>query len=128
MLTVEKAYLASLGQLTESRLEKTLGALAAMMRFRAVRIDVETDDGLVAQYRTDFGQGLVIVSGPNSVGKSLLFQSLIYGLGLDGMYGPRRSTGPDTSADGGDHARRSVVTASASHRWPSRSRTAMARF
>jgi hypothetical protein len=29
VLTVEKAYLASLGSLTESRLEKTLGALAA---------------------------------------------------------------------------------------------------
>ena len=29
VLTVEKAYLSSLGQLTESRLEKTLGALAA---------------------------------------------------------------------------------------------------
>src|SRR5215213_6547248 len=69
-----------------------------MMRFRAVRIDVQTVDGLVAQYRTDFGQGLVIVVGPNSVGKSLLFQSLIYGLGLDGMYGSSHDHGLLTRA------------------------------
>jgi hypothetical protein len=69
-----------------------------MMRFRAMKIDVETVDGLVTQYRTDFGQGLVIVSGPNSVGKSLLVQSLIYGLGLDGMYGPSHDHGLLTRA------------------------------
>lgn len=69
-----------------------------MMRFRAVRVDVETDDGNVAHFGANFGQGLVIVSGPNSVGKSLLFQSLIYGLGLEGMYGPGRQHGLLTRA------------------------------
>ena len=68
------------------------------MRIRAVSIDVETEDGLAAQYRTEFGPGLVVVSGPNSVGKSLLFQSLIYGLGLDGMYGPSHDHGLLTRA------------------------------
>ena len=68
------------------------------MKFRAVRIHVETVDGLVAQYQAEFGQGLVIVSGPNSVGKSLLFQSLIYGLGLDGMYGSTHDHGLLTRA------------------------------
>jgi len=69
-----------------------------MMRFRAAKIDVETVDGLVTQYRAEFGPGLVIVSGPNSVGKSLLFQSFIYGLGLEGMYGPSHDHGLLTRA------------------------------
>jgi hypothetical protein len=68
------------------------------MRFRAVSIYVETEDGLIARYRTEFGPGLVVVSGPNSVGKSLLFQSLIYGLGLDGMYGSSHDHGLLTRA------------------------------
>jgi hypothetical protein len=69
-----------------------------MMRFRAVKIEVETVDGLVTQYETTFGRGLVIVSGPNSVGKSLLFQSLIFGIGLDGMYGSSHDHGLLTRA------------------------------
>ena len=47
VLTVEKAYLASLGPLTESRARNDIGSARSMMRFRAVKIDVETVDGFV---------------------------------------------------------------------------------
>jgi hypothetical protein len=65
-----------------------------------------------------FGSGLVVITGPNSVGKSLLFQSLIYGLGLEGMYGVGYQHGLLTRAltdefvlDGVTHpVRRSSVT------------------
>lgn len=55
-----------------------------MMRFRAVRLRAQTDDFEVG-FDVTFESGLVVVSGQNSVGKSLLFQSLVYGLGLEGM-------------------------------------------
>lgn len=67
------------------------------MRFRAVRIDVETE-GPNAEFELRFDKGLVIISGTNSIGKSLLFQSLIYGLGLEGMYGSGRQHGLLTRA------------------------------
>lgn len=67
------------------------------MRFRAVRIQVETDDS-TAEFMTAFDEGLVVVTGHNSMGKSLLFQSLVYGLGLEGMYGPERHHGLLTRA------------------------------
>lgn len=67
------------------------------MRFRAVRIEVETE-GPRAVFELYFSDGLVVISGPNSVGKSLLFQSLIFGLGLEGMYGSGRQHGLLTRA------------------------------
>jgi hypothetical protein len=87
------------------------------MRFRAVRIRVETSDGLTAEFFARFDDGLVIVTGHNSIGKSLLFQSLIYGLGLEGMYVAGNQLGLLTRAvteqitiDGSDHpVRRSSI-------------------
>jgi len=69
-----------------------------MMRFRAVRIRVETTDGLTAEFATHFDNGLVVVTGNNSIGKSLMFQALIYGLGLEGTYGPGNQHGLLTRA------------------------------
>ena len=68
------------------------------MRFRAVRIQVETSDGLTAEFSTQFNDGLVVITGRNSIGKSLMFQSLIYGLGLEGMYGAGNQHGLLTRA------------------------------
>ena len=68
-----------------------------MMRIRAVRIDVETE-GPSARFELRLDAGLVVISAPNSRGKSLLFQSIVYGLGLEGMYGPGRQHGLLTRA------------------------------
>jgi hypothetical protein len=68
-----------------------------MIRFRAIRLRAQTDDFEVG-FDAAFENGLVVVSGQNSVGKSLLFQSLVYGLGLEGMYGPSRQHGLLTRA------------------------------
>lgn len=68
------------------------------MRFRAVRIRVETADGLRAEFFTQFDDGLVVFTGGNSVGKTLMFQSLIFGVGLEGMYGPGQQHGLLTRA------------------------------
>jgi len=68
-----------------------------MIRFRAVLIEVETD-GPRAEFRMEFGSGLAVITGPNSIRKSLLFQSLVYGLGLEGMYGYGRQHGLLTRA------------------------------
>ena len=67
------------------------------MRIRAVRIDVETE-GPSARFELRLDAGLVVISAPNSRGKSLLFQSIVYGLGLEGMYGPGRQHGLLTRA------------------------------
>jgi hypothetical protein len=89
-----------------------------MIRFRAVRIDVETQDGRRAAFETSFDEGLVVISGHNSIGKTLLFQSMIFGLGMEGMYGAGSQTGLLTRAvtqaielDGEEYSvRRSSIT------------------
>lgn len=69
-----------------------------MIRFRAVRLEVTTDGGEIGFFTT-FGPGSpVLVQGQNSVGKSLLVQSLVYGLGLEGAFGPGRQHGLLTRA------------------------------
>lgn len=69
-----------------------------MIRFRAVRLDVESVSG-VAGYQAVFdGSRLAVIRGNNSVGKTLLVQSLVYGLGLEGMFGPGHHHGLLTRA------------------------------
>jgi uncharacterized protein (UPF0305 family) len=59
-----------------------------MMRIRAVRLEVNTVDGLYgADYK--FAPGLNIVRGDNSTGKSSLFQSILYALGFEELLGGR---------------------------------------
>lgn len=57
-----------------------------MLKIRAVKIEVNTSQGLFgAEY--NFDNGLNIIRGNNSTGKSTLFQSIIYGLGLEELLG-----------------------------------------
>lgn len=69
-----------------------------MIRFRAVSLRAATEQGTVG-YDLNFGESrLVAIHGENSVGKSLLVQSLVYGLGLEGAFGPGRQHGLLTRA------------------------------
>lgn len=54
------------------------------LRFRAVRIQVLTAEGLCGA-TVDFPDGLTVIQAPNSSGKSTIAQALIYALGLEGM-------------------------------------------
>lgn len=59
-----------------------------MLRIRAIKIEVETTSGLYGTYN-QFSNGLNIVRGNNSAGKSTLFQSMLYCLGLEELLGGR---------------------------------------
>lgn len=59
-----------------------------MLRIRAVKIEVETTSGLFGTFQ-EFRSGLNIIRGNNSAGKSTLFQSILYCLGLEELLGGR---------------------------------------
>ncbi len=52
---------------------------------RAVSLRARTDEDLLG-FDATLQQGLVVVRGQNTVGKSLLLQSMLYGLGLEDLY------------------------------------------
>jgi hypothetical protein len=85
------------------------------MRLVHVLINVETARGEL-QYATDFGPGLNVLSAPNSFGKSTLLQSIVYALGLEGMFSASRTVpvGPvlSTVADFPDGTRAPVLRSS----------------
>jgi phage shock protein A len=54
---------------------------------RHLFIDVLTSDGRYGR-KLDFADGVNVVRADNSMGKSTLMQSIVYGLGLEGMFGP----------------------------------------
>ena len=57
-----------------------------MLKIRALKIEVNTTNGLFgADYK--FNNGLNIIRGDNTSGKSSLFQSIIYGLGFEELLG-----------------------------------------
>lgn len=57
-----------------------------MLKIRAVKIEVNTSSGLYgAEYK--FTNGLNIIRGDNSSGKSSLFQSILYCLGFEELLG-----------------------------------------
>lgn len=57
-----------------------------MLKIRALKIEVNTTSGLYgAEFK--FSNGLNIIRGDNSTGKSSLFQSIIYGLGFEELLG-----------------------------------------
>lgn len=57
-----------------------------MLKIRALKIEVNTTNGLFgAEFQ--FSNGLNIIRGDNSSGKSSLFQSIIYGLGFEELLG-----------------------------------------
>lgn len=57
------------------------------LRLRHLFIDVVTSAGRYGR-KLDFDDGVNIVRADNSMGKSTLMQSIVYGLGLEGMFGP----------------------------------------
>lgn len=57
-----------------------------MLKIRAIKLEVNTTSGLFgAEY--EFGNGLNIIRGDNTTGKSSLFQSILYGLGFEELLG-----------------------------------------
>jgi len=57
-----------------------------MLKIRAIKLEVNTTSGLFgANY--EFTNGLNIIRGDNSTGKSSLFQSILYGLGFEELLG-----------------------------------------
>lgn len=57
-----------------------------MLKIRALKLEVNTTSGLFgAEYK--FSNGLNIIRGDNSTGKSSLFQSIMYGLGFEELLG-----------------------------------------
>ncbi len=57
-----------------------------MLKIRAIKLEVNTASGLFgAEY--SFTNGLNIIRGDNSTGKSSLFQSILYGLGFEELLG-----------------------------------------
>lgn len=58
-----------------------------MLRIRHLLITVNTDKGLFGT-KQDFADGLNVVRAENYAGKSILLQSIIYALGLEGMLAP----------------------------------------
>src|SRR5688500_4160348 len=59
-----------------------------MLRVTALNIVVNTTDGLYG-FKCEFGPHLNIVRGDNSSGKSTLFQSILYGIGMEELIGSR---------------------------------------
>lgn len=58
-----------------------------MLRIRHVLLSVNSDKGTFG-IRLSFGDGLNVIRAENWAGKSILLQSIIYALGLEGMFGP----------------------------------------
>ena len=52
------------------------------MKINAIKIDINTTNGEFGSFY-EFKSGLNIIRGNNSTGKSTLFQSIIYALGLE---------------------------------------------
>jgi hypothetical protein len=61
-----------------------------MLRIRHLLLTVNTDKGTFGA-RRGFGDGLNIIRAENWAGKSQMLQAIIYGLGLEGMFGPSHS-------------------------------------
>ena len=57
-----------------------------MLKIRAIKIEINTVDGLYGA-EFNFSDGLNIIRGNNTSGKSSLFQSIIYGLGFEELLG-----------------------------------------
>lgn len=56
------------------------------MKIRAIKLEVNTTNGLFGAYY-EFSNGLNIIRGDNTTGKSSLFQSILYGLGFEELLG-----------------------------------------
>jgi hypothetical protein len=60
-----------------------------MLKINALKINLHTNKGLFGSQIIPFQDGLNIIKGNNSTGKSTVFQSVLYGLGLEELIGGR---------------------------------------
>jgi hypothetical protein len=58
-----------------------------MLKIKALKININTDNGVYGTPLIKFNDGLTIIKGFNSTGKSTLFQSILYCLGLEELIG-----------------------------------------
>lgn len=58
-----------------------------MLKIKALKININTDKGVYGTPLISFSDGLTIIKGFNSTGKSTLFQSILYCLGLEELIG-----------------------------------------
>lgn len=58
-----------------------------MLKIKALKITINTDKGVYGTPIIPFSNGLTIIKGFNSTGKSTLFQSILYCLGLEELIG-----------------------------------------
>lgn len=58
-----------------------------MLKIKALKININTDNGVYGTPLIQFNDGLTIIKGFNSTGKSTLFQSILYCLGLEELIG-----------------------------------------
>lgn len=95
-----------------------------MIRFRAIDIESITSSRRFNFAMTYGSSPLTVVQGPNSVGKSLLVQSMVYVLGLEGAFGAGRQHGlltramtdeVDLATGGREPVIRSAITAEVSN-------------
>lgn len=62
-----------------------------MFKINALKIVINTDKGLFGTPIIPFKNGLNIIKGNNSTGKSTIFQSILYGLGLEELIGGKNA-------------------------------------
>lgn len=60
------------------------------MKIVKVSLRVKTTDGTTFGHSQTFGPGLNVIEGPNTIGKSTVLKSILYGLGLEGMLSAQR--------------------------------------
>lgn len=60
-------------------------------KFRAVRLRANTEGGDLG-FTTRFDAPMTVIRGGNTIGKSLLVQSMLYALGLETLYATRKGT------------------------------------
>lgn len=58
-----------------------------MFKIKALKITINTNKGIYGTQTINFSDGLTIIKGYNSTGKSTLFQSILYCLGLEELIG-----------------------------------------
>ncbi|NQU35032.1 MAG: hypothetical protein HQ521_17535 [Bacteroidetes bacterium] len=58
-----------------------------MLKINALKININTNKGLFGSPIIPFKNGLNIIKGNNSTGKSTVFQAILYGLGLEELIG-----------------------------------------
>lgn len=58
-----------------------------MFKIKALKLTINTNKGIYGTQTINFSDGLTIIKGFNSTGKSTLFQSILYCLGLEELIG-----------------------------------------